>query len=50
MTEHNDQPLTPRVWVCDGCMGRVRAHEIADFADGEHVLCRACVERERGPR
>jgi hypothetical protein len=29
-------------WVCDGCMGRVVRSEIADMADGEHVLCRRC--------
>jgi hypothetical protein len=29
-------------WVCDGCMGRVTRLEIADMADGEHVLCKRC--------
>jgi hypothetical protein len=36
----------PRWWVCDGCMQYVRAHQIADFADYEHVLCIECWERE----
>jgi hypothetical protein len=29
-------------WVCDGCMHTVTRRQIWDFADGEHVLCKAC--------
>lgn len=32
----------PRVYVCDGCMRPVVRSEIADMADGEHVLCHGC--------
>jgi hypothetical protein len=43
----HEQPPPPveRTWVCDGCMDRVTAVQIADFADYEHVLCRKCVDR-----
>jgi hypothetical protein len=34
-----------RTWVCDGCMARLVAAQIADFADFEHVLCRKCADR-----
>jgi hypothetical protein len=38
-----DLMTEPRTWVCDGCMRRVLAADIAEFADFEHVLCRRCV-------
>lgn len=34
-------------WVCDSCMRIVTRPEIADLADGEHVLCVYCVEEEK---
>ena len=29
-------------WVCDGCMKTLTYSEVADWADGEHVLCETC--------
>lgn len=36
-------------WVCDSCMGSVARDQIADMADGEHVLCKWC-DWEDDPR
>lgn len=36
--------MTDAEYVCDGCMGYLTADEVADFADGEHVLCLDCEE------
>ena len=39
----DEPPQWPRIsWVCDGCMARVVRSQIADMADGEHVLCKRC--------
>lgn len=29
-------------WVCDGCTKTLTFSEVADWADGEHVLCESC--------
>ena len=41
--------LLPRTtFTCDGCMTEIERKDVGDFADGEHVLCRPCLRRERG--
>ena len=37
--------MTPRRWVCDGCMRWVVLTEVAVWADMVHVLCRRCADR-----
>jgi hypothetical protein len=49
-TQPNGRRPDQRLYVCDGCMARVTNLEIADYADGEHVLCVQCVARERRER
>ena len=38
-------PWPVDTWVCDGCMRKVTRLQIADMADGEHVLCIDCAKR-----
>jgi hypothetical protein len=38
-----------RQWVCDGCMRLVGRSQIADLADGEHVLCDRCTQQGARP-
>lgn len=40
----------PVVYVCDGCMKRVTRTEVADMADGEHVLCHECKDGAGVPK
>jgi hypothetical protein len=34
-------------YVCDGCMQHITTHDVATWADHEHVLCRRCDQRKR---
>lgn len=43
-------PVLPKqTYTCDGCMAEVGRKDVADFADGVHILCKTCGQRrERG--
>lgn len=34
-----------RLYVCDSCMRIVPAGEVGEWADFEHVVCKACVRK-----